>query len=255
MRAIFLPALLLVLGAFLCLAVTDSASAQIIYSSSTFANPSSTNSATQYSFTADVLQGGSLAGTVSGSLTYGGGTNPFLAPNWNGGASLAIGGTAPNDDNSAVETADGVWSFVITPAAGYQVDGISLFTQGTSIANPTFAGLTSNGSATVIDANQGTATELFASHSSGAFANGSNLVFNTGSTSNGIPTGDHSLNWSFDSAGATSLSFDYQVGPVPNISGEGIRLDAQLSLAPVPEPSAIALMGLMGSLAFLRRRK
>lgn len=237
------------------LAVQNSADGQIVYSSSNFTNRVVVSStATQYSITADILESGVLAGTLNGSLTYGGGTNPFTAPNWVAGGNLNILGSSTNTSETS-ETADGVWDFSITPAAGFQVDGISLFTNGTVIGNPTFANLTSNGTGSVIDANEGTSTELFSNYNSGAFVNGDDLVFNAGGLSTGIDLPDHSLRWSYDSAGATQLSFDYQAGPVANISNEGIRLDVQLSAIAVPEPSGFALLGLLGSLAVLRRRK
>lgn len=255
MRAKLFPIHFMVLVAVFSLAFQSSANAQIDYISSTFANRNVVVSdATQYSITADILEGGNLAGSISGTLTYGGGSNPFVAPNWNSGSSLLINGLSV-DTAETVETADANWSFSITPAAGYQVEGISLFSNGTSIANPTFANLTSNGVATVTDANEGTATELFNNYNSGAFTNGTDLVFNTGSTNNGIPSTAHTGNWSYDSAGATQLSFDYLAGPVPNISNEGLRLDVQLSTVSVPEPSSLVVVGLMGSLAVLRRRK
>jgi len=244
---------LLIFAISLVFASENSVDAQIIYSSSSFTNLNVvTDDATEYTVTTDILQGGAVAGVLTGTFIFGGGTNPFETPNVVAGNNLIFTARSTNTSETQ-ETADGIYNFSIAPATGFQVDGISVFTIGTVIANPTFANLTSNGSATVIDANEGTATELFASHNSGAFTNGSNLVFNAG-PGNGIVSDNHSRNWSYDSAGATTLSFEYQAGPVPNISSEGIRLDAQLSLATVPEPSAIALLGLMGSLAFLRRR-
>ena len=249
---------LLVLIATFSLAVGNSATAQINYSSNSFDNLVIVSSdAAQYSITADILEGGVngvVAGTISGSLTFGGGTNPFNTPNWNDGQTLTINGIS-TADSEANETADGHWSFTVTPTAGYQVDGISLFTNGTSIANPTFANLTSNGIATVVDANEGLSNELFNSQNSGAFVNGSDLVFNTGTTSAGITSANHTQLWSYDSAGATQLNFDYLAGPTSNISNEGLRLDVQLSAIAVPEPSTFALMGLFGSLAVLRRRR
>ena len=248
---------LLVLGTAFGLTAEDSADAQIIqYNSGTFANVVSSNNASQYSITADILEGGVLAGTINGSLTYGGGTNPFVTPNWTGGASLAVTAlSTPTPE--ANETADGVWNFSVTPVAGFQVDGISLFSQATTLSNPTFASLTSNGTATVLDNNEGLPNEIFASQNSGAFVNGDDLVFNIGTTPDGINDANHSLDWSYDSAGATQLSFEYQVGPARSISNEGIRLDVQLSTATaaIPEPSSIGLIGLFGSSLVLRRRK
>ena len=233
---------------------TNAQNTPINYSSNTFANGSALNSATAYSITADILDSGSVVGSISGSLTYGGGSNPFVQPNWNAGATLAISGSsvATSETN---ETADGLWSFTVTPAVGYQVDGISLFSSGSILANPTFANLTSNGVATVTDANEGTALELFNNYNSGAFVNGTDLIFNARSTGNGIPSAEHADLWSYDSAGATQLSFNYEAGPVPNISGEALRLDVQLSAISVPEPSSLTLVVLMGSLTVLRRRK
>jgi len=252
---------LLIFAISLVFASENSVDAQIIYSSSSFTNLNVvTDDATEYTVTTDILQGGAVAGVLTGTFIFGGGTNPFETPNVVAGNNLIFTARSTNTSETQ-ETADGIYNFSIAPATGFQVDGISVFTIGTVIANPTFANITSDGSISVIDANEGAANELFANQNSGPLVSGDDLIFNPGTLPTGIDIPDHSRQFSIDSAGATQLSFDYQAGPTANITNEGIRLDVQLSPlsvggpAVVPEPSALALVGLLGSLAALRRRK
>lgn len=232
------------------------ATASIVYSSATFTNFTVlTNNATQFSASGDILQGGVVAGTITGTMVYGGGTNPFNSGSlWGTGAEFRIGGSS-TATAEANETADGFWSFTITPNANWSVDGVSLLSNGTVLGNPTFANLTSNGAATVHDDNQGAADELLGNYDDGdLFVNGTDLVFNDGTLSTGITGAAHARLWSYDSVGATNLSFTYESGPVSNISNEGLALDVQLSFA-IPEPSSIALMFAAGMGLLARRRR
>ena len=260
-----LPILFLLIGA-------AEVNASITYTSSSFSNFTlTTDTDTQLTATADIFQGSVLAGTATVTMVYiapstlgdmqPGGTNPFVRPVnadgdllWSASNDFRI--TASSiQDSELNETAFGAYTISVTANAGFQVDGISLFSQGTVLANPTFQDLTSNGVGSVADDNQGEADELFASHNDGdAFTNGDDLIFRPGSLSTGIEVDDHSRNWSFDSAGATLLTFDYLAGPVVNITSEGLRFDVQLSTAPVPEPGSAVLLGIV-SLFAMRRRK
>lgn len=238
------------------LALPNPATASITFDSATFGSFTIiSDTTTGFSASAEILQGGVVAGTIIGTMVYGGGTNPFNSGAiWSDGNQFRTGGKSTQDGESN-ETANGFWSFSVSANAGWQVDGISLLTTGTTIANPVFANLTSNGVATVSDDQQGTVNELFASHNDGdSFVNGDDLVFNTGPTNNGIRRANHALQWSYDSVGATTLSFNYQAGPVGTIADEGIAVDVQLSVTAVPEPSSCILLCL-GSLAIMRRRK
>lgn len=239
--------------AFLC---AQTCSAGLVYTSSTFSNFTVTqDDLLGFAATADIFESGTKVGVIDASVVYGGGTNPFDSGSiWGAGATFRALGQSSND-NEPNETAAGFWNFDVTPEPGYTVDGISLFTVGTVIANPTFANLTSNGTATVFDANQGTADELLQSHDDGdAFVNGDDLVFNAGSLITGIDNPVHTRNWAYDSAGATNLSFDYLAGPVTNITNEGINIDVQFSVA-VPEPSSLWLLGLLSIPSVRSRRR
>ena len=171
----------------------------MLYTSASFGNRNIlVNNATTYQVEADITEGGIFVGTLTATATYGGGTNPFASHNWTTGLSfLAYGNSAHDDENS--ETAEGFWEFEITPAAGFQVDGLTLFTENTHLANPTFENLVSNGTATVWDDNQGLGNELLANFDNGdSIANGSDLIFNTGAIGHGISNTDHSEKWSYD---------------------------------------------------------
>jgi hypothetical protein len=231
-------------------------SADMIYTSSAFnARVVLVNNATTYSVQTNVTEGGVQAGTLIATLTYGGGTNPFANANWSPGASFVATGASVNDAETN-ETADGVWEFSLTPLPGWQIDGMTLFTSGTVIGNPIFENITSTGVATVYDDNEGLANELISNFADGDIVpNGSDIIFNTGTLRTGITVADHTQNWSYDSAGANYMSFTYRSGPVTNISNEGIRFDAQFSVAPVPEPSSVAIFGLLAGVACLRRRR
>ena len=246
-----LPILFLLLGA-------AEVNASITYTSGLFRDfDVDTDMPNLFIATADIFQGNVLAGTATVTMTYGGGNNPFQSPlsDWGAGADFRATADAPNDPDSTAETAVASYSFSVTANAGFQVDGISLFSVGTTLANPTFQNLSSNGIGSVADDNQGAANELLANYNDGdAFINGDDLIFRPGTSGPGILNGSHSRLWSFDSAGATLVTFDYLAGPVTNIANEGIRFDVQLSTAPVPEPGSAVLLGIVSLLA-LRRRK
>lgn len=237
-------------------ALTANVQADLFYTSASFANRSILeNSSVRYSVQSDIMENGSVVGTLTATMTYGGGTNPFSDHLWHTGSSFtAEGNSTTSGENS--ETADGVWDFVIAPAAGYQVDGITLFSNHTLLANPVISNLTSNGTARVWDDNQGLSNELLANYDNGdLFTNGDDLEFNSGSLAGGIDIADHSERWSFDSAGATSLSFTYQAGPVSDIGREGIKFDAALSFVGVPEPSSLLILSAVSLLTLARRRR
>ncbi len=226
------------------------------FDSSTFHNMNVTqDDATGFAVTIDIREGGVLAATMRAQMTYGGGTNPFDSGDaWAVGNEFRFRGSSTPTTSTPNETADGLWEVMISPEPGWNVDGITLFSTGTTLANPVFEGLTSDGVATVADANQGTAIELLSNYDDGdSFVDGDDLIFNSGSAANGFRRDDHSLLWSYDSAGATELSFTYRAGPVPTISTEGIALD--VSLSSTPEPSSCILLGLAGLCSVRIRRR
>ena len=232
----------------------SNANAQMKYTSSEFVNRVITeNSDTKYSVTTDITQNGIKVGQLDASLTYGTGTNPFEDAVWTTGQNFSATGMSTSSDTENDETAAGIWDFSVTAEAGYRVDGLSLFSLNTILADPIFSNITSNGVATVWDGNQNKANELLGNHESGDIvANGSDLVFNNGSGSNGIAPGDHSELWSYDTNG-TEISFEYQAGPVEAITAEGIRFDASFSA--IPEPSTLGVLAFLGSAIALRRRR
>ena len=228
----------------------------IEFDSSTFHNMTVTqDDLTGFAVTIDIREGGVLAATMTASVTYGGGTNPFDSGDaWSVGNEFRFRGSSTPTSDTPNETADGLWEVQITPEAGWAVEGITLFSTGTTLANPIFEGLTSDGVATVADANQGAAGELLNNYDDGdAFVDGDDLIFNSGSAANGFRRDDHSELWSYDSLGATELSFTYRAGPVPTISTEGIALD--VSLTAVPEPAGCMLLGLADLCGIRVRRR
>ncbi len=242
--------------------------ASITYTSSSFRNfRVDTDTDMQLTASADIFQGNVLAGTATVTMVYvapgtTGGTSPFVRPEnstgglfWSASDDFRITASSPADLDENNETAFGAYTISVTANAGFQVDGISLFTDGTVLANPTFQDLSSNGVGSIADLSQGAANELLANYDDGdSFVNGDDLIFNDGDVTNGFSREFHSRLWSFDSAGATLLTFDYLVGPVRTITNEGIRFDVQLSTVPVPEPGNAVLLGI-ASLFALRRRK
>ena len=87
---------------------------------------------------------------------------------------------------------------------------------------------------------------------------GGDLLFAGGSHASGILSADHSQNWAFNAAGATSLSFDYQVGHDETVAGvaiEGLWLDVQTTVAAVPEPSSAILFAVLSLTAIGYRRR
>ena len=230
--------------------------ADIAYTTSTFSNMMVTQDDTNgFAITADILEGGALAGTLTASMIYNGGTNPFnngdlWAPFANAfrifGSST---GSFAGDDNAA-----GEWNISVSANAGWNVEGISVYTLGSFLGNPEIEQVMSNGNTSLFDGNN-----LIVNHSDGAILNnGANLDFAEGTGNNGIVSGDHSQNWAINAADATQLSFDYLVGfdePINGIGTEGLWLDVQLTSS-VPEPnSALLLIGLLGFAIGCRRRR
>ncbi len=249
------PCALLLLCVASQLILARPTSASLVYVSSTFGNFTVTqNNASGFAATADIFESGVKAGVLEASVAYGGGTNPFNSGSlWGDGGFFRATGQSTNTNN-LVETADGDWSFNVTPEPGWTTVGLTIFTSGTVIANPVFAGLTSDGTATVHDDQQGTPEELLNNYNDGdAFVNGDDLVFNAGTLATGITSTQHNRLWSYDSAGATSIRFTYEAGPVSNITNEGIAFDAQLRST--PEPSSFLLLGLAQIFVLGRRRQ
>ena len=240
-------------------AATNS-SAQITYDSATFGGPIVTiSNENTLQVQSTVFEGGFEAGTLISTFSYGGGTNPFNFPNWSGGDDFNAVLNSTPDIEQLSETADGSVDFLLIPNAGWQSSGLSIFSSGgTAIGNPVYSNVVSStGSGTISDALQGLSNELIGNFDDGdTVVNGSSIVFNPGSTATGISESDHTRNWSYDSAGSTNISFDYQAGPVSNISLESIRLEAALvQTSAVPEPSSAAILCLLAGVGCMRRRR
>lgn len=250
---------LLALTVSVCVLPSPEATAGIDFSTATFNNMNITqNDSLGFAVTADVLEGGTVVGSLTAGYTYGGGTTPFNSGSFWGPTANAfrIFGETTNSFNGS-DTADGRWNISVTPNAGYQVDGISLYTNGSILANPDFVGVTTNGNATVFD--NGSGNGLITNYADGdPFIDGTNLLFAGGTHNNGILSTVHSNNWALNAAGATTLAFKYEAGfdePVNGIAVEGIWFDVQLS-ASMPEPSSLYLL-LLGAfpVAFRRERR
>ena len=229
--------------------------ADIIYTSSTFQNLVVTqNDALGYAVTSDIVEGGVVTGTLVASIEYGGGTNPFNdGSDWGPSANAfrIFGRSTGNFAGS--DTADGNWNISATANTGFQIDGISLFSQGSVLGNPDFTNVNTNGAATVCEH-----ADLITNYDDGdSFTNGDDLLFAGGTHASGILSADHSQNWALNSAGATSLSFNYQVGHDETVAGvaiEGLWLDVQTSVA-IPEPSGASFVALICLSGFCYRRR
>ena len=148
-----LTSLFLLLAVSVCpLSVVN---ADILHTSSTFQNFLVTQNDTNgFAVTADVVEGGVVAGVLTASMTYGGGTNPFNSGiDWGPAANaFRIFGRSTEDVNGP-DTADGFWDISVSAAAGFQVEGISVYSLGSALGNPDFINVQTNGSATVADDN------------------------------------------------------------------------------------------------------
>ena len=235
--------------------LTTQLKADVVYTSSTFQNLVVTqNDALGYAVTADIIEGGVASGVLVASIEYGGGNNPFNdGSDWGPSANAfrIFGRSTGNFAGS--DTADGSWDISVTANAGFAIGGISVYSQGSVLGNPDFTNFVSNGSATISDDNN-----LITNYNDGdSFANGGDLLFAGGSHASGILSADHSQNWAFNAAGATSLSFDYQVGHDETVAGvaiEGLWLDVQTTVA-VPEPSSAIFLVVLGLSAIGYRRR
>lgn len=251
----FFPSAATIMVAFgLCLTFVNPSCADIDFESAIFQNTLITQNDTDgYAITTDVVEGGTVAGRMSVSLDYGGGTTPFdSGDRWRAvsNAFRIYGdstGTFAGDD-----TADGVWQISVTPNAGWQVDGISIFTNLTTIANPNFANISSNGVGSLFDDNN-----LVANFADGdSVPNGSTIDFN-GQTG-GIPSADHSRRWAYNAAGASDVNFRYEAGMdevVATVGVEAIHVSVQMSVISVPEPASASIVLMAMSTLTLRRRR
>lgn len=235
------------------------ASAGLDFTTSTFQNRTVVqNDATAFGVTVEIVEGGTVTGIMTATFTYGGGNNPFDTTTDFGTPSanaLRIFGES-SEDVAGPDTADGSWDFSIAPTAGYEVTGITLFSNGTVLGNPEF-GITSDGTMTIFDGGNG--NDLIAGFNDGdTLANGSTLDFFGGTHNNGILSTVHSRNWAVNAAGANTLSFKYRVGydePINGVAVEGLWLDVATTQS-MPEPGAASLLGLATLLgAFYRRRR
>ncbi|QEG22419.1 PEP-CTERM sorting domain-containing protein [Mariniblastus fucicola] len=239
----------------LSIVLPQTSRADIDFSSSIFEGTIVTqDDAAGYAVTADILESGSVVGQFSASVTYGAGTNTFNSgSSW--GPSADGFGIYPDSTGSFAgdDTASGFWQISVTPNAGWTVDGISIFTVGTTIANPDFTSVTSDGVGSIFDENN-----LITNYTDGAsFVDGDDILFAGGSITNGIPGSDHSRHWAYSSAGATQVSFNYLAGfdeSVSTIGIEGLQVGMQLSAVPEPATATISLL-LLAGLSVRRRRK
>jgi len=240
-----------------CIASPQTSRADIDFESAIFQNTTITqNDAAGYAITADILEDGSVVAQLSASVEYGGGTNPFnTGDSWRAASGIyqiyaESTGVVPGDD-----TADGNWDISVTPNAGWKVDGISVFTNGTTIGNPDITNVTTDGIGSVFNSNG-----LITNRTDGdVIPNGGDLLFSGGSHPSGIPTADHSRLWAINAADATQLSFTYSVGhdeTVRVIAIDAIQMDVALSqIVAVPEPSTAVVSFLAMSALFLRRKR
>ena len=240
----------------ICGLLTGNVNADLVYTSATFQNTFVTqDDALGYAITADVVEGGVTTGILTASLVYGGGTNPFNDGSAWGASSGAFRIFGSSTNNVAgFDTATGDWDLSVTALSGYQVDGITVFSEGAVLGNPDFTNIVSDGVSTIYDS-----TNLIGNVVDGqVIANGGSLLFNGGINSNGIESSNHARNWGIN-ADASALSFTYSVGfdeSVGNIAFEGLRLDVQTSaVSSIPEPSCFAMIGLGIAFIGMRRRR
>lgn len=236
---------------------TSELKADIVFRSSTFQNLVVTqDDALGYAVTADINDGGVATGVLSASIEYGGGNNPFNdASDWGPSANAFRIFGRSTENFAGSDTADGFWNVSATANAGFAIGGISVYSQGSVLGNPDFTNLVSNGLVTISDSE-----DLITNYNDGdSFANGGDLLFAGGSHASGILSEDHSQNWAINAAGATSLSFNYQVGydePIAGVAIEGLWLDVQtIPVATIPEPNSAMLIAAMGLSAIGYRRR
>lgn len=200
-------------------------------------------------FEAEILQGSTVVGTATVTATNPiGFTNTFTATRTGTGLGT-LAQAASNVFSDLDLPASGTWNLSFAAAAGFQIDGFSIFTDSVVLANPTFSGLTSSG---IITAREGN-LDFFSNASDGDIVtNGSNLTTNLGTSTSGIlPAGN---DFSIDVAGS-DLSFVYSTAAndIGSIGTELFRYTIQAS-STIPEPSSIVLFGL-GALGLLFHRK
>lgn len=239
----------------ICGLLTSNVNADIVYSTATFQNMVITqNDPSGFAITADVIDGGVTTGVLTASYAYGAGSDPFSnGNNWGPTATdFNINGTT-GTNSPGTDTATGDWNISVAAVAGYQVDGISVYSNATALGNPTISNIVSNGIATVCEN-----TDLIANVDHGdVIPNGGSLDFNAGSSVNGILNGVHSREWAIN-ADASALSFTYAAGfdeVINNVASEGLRLDVQTSVVPVPEPASAGIIGLGMAIFVMRRRR
>ena len=202
-------------------------------------------------FTGTVFQGGGAVGTATATYSLlegfntpaGGGAGSFLA--------TAAETVTPNPTTARIR-----WNFSIAAGPSYAVQGISFFTSGTELANPTLTSINNAGG--VVSADAGNTGDITLLESSEFWADGADGDLNpstlsavAGPIANGYASGTHEV-WSLNSS-SSALNVTYTAdSSVNNIAAEGLRFDA--TLIQVPEPSSTALLGL-GALGLISRRK
>lgn len=144
-------------------------------------------------------------------------------------------------------------------AAGWYLDGYSMFSERSVLANPVWSDLTFDGEASIYDGVTTVSGGFFPDYATGdLLISGNDLVSGNGTTASGWTVGSPwAVNFNLDESVTTSasISFGYSTHKSGSYTVQNEVLDLSFSAVQIPEPTSMALLGIFAASSMIRRRR